>query len=293
MRWIGLLAAALTGVAFAAEAGRELIVCGWDEVFIIDVSDAGQPPRKVWGWRAADRPELPEAYRGKFRTTDECKPVSGNRILITASSDGVALVDRATGKATFWAQCANAHSAEMLPGERIAVACSTRESGGNRLVLFDAATPEKELFSTELYSGHGAVWDPERKILWALSGRDLRAYSLVAWDSPRPSLKLEGRYSLPDPGGHELIALDKSSMLAGTTNRSVWIFNRDTRQFAPHPLLGERLGVKSISVHPRTGQIAWTQADAPDWWTDKIRFFSPERIIRLEGQRLYKVRWVR
>lgn len=291
MRWIGLLVAVL-GIAEVGWAGdRELIVCGWDEVFILDASDPGAEPHKIWSWRAADRPELPSSYRGKFLATDECKPVAGNRILITASSDGIALVDRATGKTTFWSQCANAHSAELLPGERIAVACSVRESGGNRLAVFDARTPERELFSTELDSGHGAVWDRGRKILWALAGRELRAHSLADWDSQHPRLKLESGYALPDSGGHELIALHNSPLLAVTTNRSVWFFDRDSRKFTPHPELGGLPGVKGISIHPRTGQIAYVQADHPNWWSDKIRFLKPDRTVRLQGQRLYKVRW--
>src|SRR5690606_33304036 len=88
-------ACVLGGVARSASA-QTLIACGWDEVFAIDVDE---PSRKVWSWKAADRPELPEAYRDLFRTTDECKPVSGDRVLIAASSDGAALVDRASGRA--------------------------------------------------------------------------------------------------------------------------------------------------------------------------------------------------
>ena len=52
--------------------------------------DLDAQPRKVFSWKAQDRPELPAAFKNKFKTTDECKPVAGNRILITASSDGVA-----------------------------------------------------------------------------------------------------------------------------------------------------------------------------------------------------------
>src|SRR4051794_19400474 len=69
--------------------GGQLLVCGWDELFILDVSH--DTPQKVWSGRAAERPEHPEARRPKYRTTDECKPVDdGKRILITDSSDGVA-----------------------------------------------------------------------------------------------------------------------------------------------------------------------------------------------------------
>ncbi len=155
----------------AQSASGELLVCGWDEVYILHFT-SGREPNKVFSWKAQERPELPAGFKDKFRTTDECKAVAGNRILITASSSGVALVERATGKATFWGLCANAHSADLLPGERIAVACSVNEHG-NRLAVFDARTPEKEIYSTELHSGHGAVWDEHRKLLWALADGEL------------------------------------------------------------------------------------------------------------------------
>jgi hypothetical protein len=135
-----LLSLLLAGAALAAP--NDLIVCGWDEVYILNVETGA----KSFSWKAADHPELPESYKTKFRTTDDCKAVSGGRILITASSDGVALVDRKTAKTTFWGICANAHSADLLPGDRIAVACSVRENGGNRLAIFDGRVPEKELY---------------------------------------------------------------------------------------------------------------------------------------------------
>ena len=36
---------------------NELIVCGWDEVFIVDLDLDGQ---KVWIWRAEGQDSLPE-----------------------------------------------------------------------------------------------------------------------------------------------------------------------------------------------------------------------------------------
>ncbi len=277
-----LLAAGMPGAA------AELVVCGWDEVYILDAENGA----KVFSWKAADRPELPASYKDKFRTTDECKPVSGGRILITASSDGVALVDRKTGRTTFWGVCANAHSADLLPGERIAVACSVRESGGNRLAIFDARTPERELFSTELYSGHGAVWDEHRKLLWALGGRELRAYALADWESARPSLVLKNSYPLPSGGGHEL-SVESDSSLIVSASRDVWLFDRDRRRFAPHPQLGGMSDIKSASVAPGTRRLAFTQAEAPNWWTSKVQFRNPDGVVTREGERLYKVRWTK
>lgn len=291
MRCAVVLAVACLGLLARAEPARAqaLVVCGWDEVFVLDLADA---PRRTWSWKAADRPELPEAYKSKFRTTDDCKPVDGNRLLITASSDGAALVDRATGVATWWGQCGNTHSAELLPGDRIVLACSVREKTGNRLVLFDARVPERELFSTELYSGHGAYWDETRQRLWALGETELRAYALRDWDTPTPSLRLDARHALPDTGGHELTAVPGTSELIVSTTNGVWRFDRDRRTFAPDPDLRGVHHVKSAAIHPTSKRLAYTQADSPEWWTNRIRFRHPAGEVRLEGERLYKVRWI-
>jgi hypothetical protein len=279
------------GVA-AGAADRELMVCGWDEVYILNIGSPAAAPAKVWSWKAAERPELPARLVKNYRTTDDCKPVSGDRVLITASSNGVALVERATGKTVFWASCANAHSAEMLPGERIVVACSVQPEG-NRLAVFDARVPERELYSTELYSGHGAVWDGGRKLLWALGGKELRAYSLAEWDTRKPSLRLAASYPLPDPDGHELHPVAGSSMLVVTTGRKVWSFDRDARTFSPHPDLGDLRNIKSVSVHPQTKQLAYTQGENPNWWTSSIRFLHPAATLKRDGEKIYKVRWVK
>jgi Family of unknown function (DUF6528) len=282
---ISLLSAAPSS-AFA----QSLLVCGWDEVFVLDVSGS---PRKVWSWKAAERPELPEPYRTKFRTTDECKSVDGNRVLITASSDGAALVDRTTGRTLWWGECGNTHSAELLPGDRIVLACSVREGTGNRLALFDAREPARELFTTELFSGHGAVWDASRSLLWALGEKELRAYRLTDWETLRPGLALDARYPLPDVGGHELGTVPDSPHLIVSTHAGVWRFDRDSHKFTPDPDLGGVSDVKSAVIDPVTGRLAYTQAERPEWWTSHIRFRHPDGDVHLAGERLYKVRWIR
>ena len=104
--------------------GRQvLIVCGSDEVFILGTS---------WRWRAADREDLPPEMKPLFRYTAECKPVNGGRhILFASSSDGVALVERATGRVKSYATVPNAHSAELLPHGHIVVASSNRGVAGD------------------------------------------------------------------------------------------------------------------------------------------------------------------
>ncbi len=286
-----LLLLFLLPMMMVAEDSKEILVCGAEEVYILDLKDI-HAPRKIFSWKAQDRPEIPASFHEKFRTTDECKAVSGERILITSSSDGVALVDRKTSKTLFWGECANAHSAAFLPGERIAVACSIRKKGGNRLALFDVKVPEKEIFYTELYSGHGAVWDGQRGLLWALGLDELRAYSLQNWATTTPSLKLEATYPLPGHGGHELSAIRKSSLMIVSAEPGVWLFDRDQKTFTPYDLLKDQKHVKSANIHPDTEQLIYTQADSPDWWTSTIRFKNPDQVLVREGEKLYKVRWV-
>ena len=55
--------------------------------------------------------------------------------------------------------------------------------------------------------------------------------------------------------------------------------------------LGELPVIKSITQHPTTGQIAYTQADHPNWWTKHIRFLNPEETCSVPGEEFYKVRW--
>ncbi len=270
----------------------ELIVCGWDEVFILALGEGPTPThRKVWSWRAADSPEIPADMHALFRTTDDCKPVDGGRrILISSSGGGVALVDRETRRASFSARVTNAHSIEMLPGRRIAAAASVSTAGtGNRLVIFDAATG-RELASDELRSAHGAVWDDVRGVLWALGGDVLRAYDVGPAGGPT-RLDRTFEITLPTEGGHDLVAIPDSPRLFLSTVQRCFYFDRERRQLSPHDALGDRPNVKSYDIHRRTGRAVYIQAEGRNWWAEHLHFQRPDGTLRLPGEHLYKARW--
>jgi hypothetical protein len=277
---------------------RELITCGREKVLILDLNtrDAAGTPKTIWSWRAADRPELPAAYRNSFRSTDECKAVDGGRrILITASgaAGAVALVERSSGEVVFYGSVHNGHSADLLPRGRIAAAASRDPKGlvGDALILFDIAQPGRELWRTELTSGHGVVWDEARQVVWALSDRELRSYRLLNWASATPRLERAATITLPESGGHDLYPIPGTSLLSLTTSKHCWIVDRDTRKIQPHPTLADRVDIKSITTHPLTGQIAFTAAEAPNWWTTRIQFLNPVESVTVPGEEFYKVRW--
>lgn len=270
-----------------------LLVCGFEEVFAVSPQTlASGKLEKSWSWKARDRNELPKAVAGRFGTTDDCKPIHGGRqILITSSGGGCALVDYPSGDVRWFAVVRNAHSIELLPGNRVVVASSTGENG-NRLVLFDLSQSEKPIWHTPLESAHGVVWDEARQSLWALGLDELRRYSLVDWDSKAPSLKLERSYPLPDKDGHDLQPVPGSDDLVATTSHTVSLFNRDSGEFRPHPALKDRDHVKSVAIHPATGKIHFTQGDAPEWWSTSIQSPTAPTRLPVKGERVYKIRWL-
>jgi hypothetical protein len=272
---------------------EQLLVCGWDAVMILDLAVANGTHEQVWSWKASDRLDLPPPMRDRFATTTDCKPVgAGEDILITASSGGVALVQRATGSVLFHAVAVNAHSAELLPNERIVVAASVDVNGnGDRLIVYDIDKPGTPLFDTPLQSAHGVVWDASRQVLWAVGYDELRQYSLGSWESSTPTLDLVDAHTLPDADGHDLSVVPGTTLLVVSTHASCWLFDREQLTFAPFEALANLERVKSIAIHPETGQTAYVQAEGTDWWAETIHFRQPDYDVYLPGSHFYKVRW--
>jgi len=248
-----LITALLLSSAGNGQKPSEIIACGDDQVIVIDKTASDKDNIKiVWRWKTSEATGLPTAYQKYMGTTDDCKPVDKNRkILITSSAGGVVLVDRKTKKCHFYAHVPNAHSAELLPGNRIVVALSTA-AGGNCLELFDISKPEKVLYRDSLYSGHGAVWIREIKSFFALGYNELRRYTLKNWDTEKPELQLEQTWKLPDNGGHDLSRVSADKLLLTTTN-NVWEFNITNEQFSAFEMLKEVRNVKSVNYNESSG----------------------------------------
>jgi hypothetical protein len=338
-----LLLTSFVALSLRAHAAEKLILCGMDEVFVLESppmlpASSGLPstgakaeapaggagksgPVKVWSWRAADRPELPEGMRKAFATTDDVKVLeNGNRWLITSSSGGCAMVEYPSGRILWHARVPNAHSIEAMP-DGLAVVASSISKEGNKLVLFDLNRPGTPLSSVPLNSAHGVFWDKSRQRLWALGFDELRRYQLKvptagrrpnspkaasalteaegksgledqAGEPATPALELEASFRWGGQDGHDLQPVPGSEDLVISDEHGVWLFDRKTEAFRPHPALASRPEVKSVSIHPGTGRVAWTMAGGGEWWTSEIRFLNPESSMVLPEEKLYKVRWL-
>ena len=287
MLFISLLCLFITG---CSNRTFELITCGDDKILIIDgQASNGSDVEIVWSWQASEAAsQLPAIYQSYLRTLDECKPVdNGKNILITSSSGAVVLIERATKKCLFYAHVPNAHSADVLPGGRIAVALSTNPLG-NRLAIYDRKHPEKELFQDSLFSGHGAVWIDKRQRLYALGYDELREYSLVNWNTSSLALKLEKKWIIPGISGHDLSLVSSDELLV-SEHYGVHLFDIPSETFAPFELLKTAENIKSVNYIKESRKLIYTQAEE-SWWTFNIYLKNPDKTIHIPDIKLYKVR---
>lgn len=279
----------------APTAGKkELLVCGDTYVLIVDYeASKDSTPAVIWKWDAREATGLPEIYRTKyFRTVDDSKAVAGGKqILVSSSSGGVVLLNRADQKVLFYAHVPNAHSIELLPGNRIVVAGSTAVSGGNRVALYNISEPERQLWHDSLYSGHGVVWDAKRKKLYALGYEELRQYVLADWSSASPALRLEQKWKIPGISGHDLQLSPNGDELFLTETENPWIFDLKKHSFNKLPELAGIPNVKSFGRHPETGQLIFTIPEE-SWWTFHVKFMNPARSFAFPDMHVYKARWV-
>jgi hypothetical protein len=158
---------ALVLAPLASLHADEIILAGGDEVFIVDAAEvtAGRV-NKRWCWNAQEAADVPEAARRELHHLDECKAVEkGAKLLVCASNGGCALMERATKRVLRRARSRNAHSLDLLPGDRVVVASSLI---GDNLEVFDLKGVAVPVFNTPLRSAHGMLWDEAGQCLWSL-----------------------------------------------------------------------------------------------------------------------------
>jgi hypothetical protein len=269
---------------------NHIAVCGGKDVKIIDMAKSnGENLHEVWSWCIEDPTEgLPAEYAEYLNPLDECKFVDGNsKLLLTSSTSAVVLIDLKTKKNLFYARVPMAHSADLLPRDRVAVALSTH-SKGNSLEIYDIAQPEKVLWRDSLYSGHGAVWHAERESLYALGYDVLREYKLKNWESDTPSLELLASWPIPVKSGHDLVKIDSERMLV-SGHEGVYWFDVKSGEYTAFEPLKSTENVKSVNYNAKSGKLVYTKAEE-SWWTHHIYQENPAKVITIENMNIYKVR---
>lgn len=269
---------------------NHIAVCGGNEVKIIDIEKSdGTNLHEVWSWRIDEPTDgLPADYAKYLNPLDECKFVDNNRkLLLTSSHSGVVLLDLKSRRNLFYARVPMAHSADLLPRNRVAVALSTHDKG-NSLEIYDIAQPEKVLYRDSLYSGHGAVWHAERESLYALGYDVLREYKLRNWESDQPSLEMVASWPIPVTSGHDLVKVDAERMLL-SGHEGVYWFDVESGQYPPFEPLKDTHNIKSVNYNAKSGRLIYTKAEI-SWWTHHIYQENPDKVLTIDSMNIYKVR---
>jgi hypothetical protein len=264
-----------------------VLVCGDSKVLLVDyVNSYDSIPNIIWSWDAHMANDLPDIYRTqKFNSIDDCKPIhNGSQIMISSSSGAVAIVNIEDKKILFYADVPNAHSIEILPGNKLIAAASTSD-GGNRLMLFSIDNPAKLLFSDSLYSAHGVVWDKKRNSLFALGYDVLREYKMEDEDN----LNLKNEWTIPGISGHDLQMAQDGNKLLVTEHTGAWIFDLEDHQFSKINGFPDAENIKSLNQN-RKGEYVYTVPEER-WWTYRVLFFNPSGALVFPNMRVYKARW--
>ncbi len=259
---------------------------------------AGEITAPAWTWDSQKAAGLSADERTWFTSMDEVKPVvvDGAACLLATSSGhgGVILIRQADQRILFCAPLPNAHSAELLPGRWIVAAGSY---GSDQLTLYplpaNAQLPHppqpQPAMTIPFPQAHGVLWDARRNRLWAIGKQSLVRY---AWTSS--TLTEEKRSELPETQAHDLSRDGDADALLITTGRGVWRFDLATEDISPFLALARVADVKSISVDPATGILAFQKGEAGNWWSDTIYFLTPDGrldLLPIPGVKLYKARW--
>ena len=241
---------------------------------------------------------------------DECKLVnSGTQVLATCSNNGgwCKIIDYKTKRVVFNATSGvnNAHSACLLPGNRVAVACSV---GTDAVVVFDINNPKTVLCKAELPSAHGVYYSALTGCLYAIGETYLRVYTLTGWDTTSPSLKASKSLSTASyvRGCHDLNYVNTTTL--SVAGNAAALFNIQTYKFTPVGIFGSvnspnvQVGIKSFNYNPTTKEAWYTYGgDAEyDWATHVIRHTADAMSesgtqnakITANGMNVYKVRVV-
>ncbi|MBO5472126.1 MAG: hypothetical protein J5976_06785 [Bacteroidales bacterium] len=277
----------------------QLIACGDNKIYMIDAELAerdGFYNAVLWELDAKD---FASVIGKDMLRLDDCKPVDNNtKILATSSRSYAMLVDIETKKLLWYSSNSkNAHSADILPGNRIAVACS---DDGDIVQIFDMNASDKVLFTTPLKSAHGVVWNEATQRLYAIGGTSLNIYKLKDWNTVAPSLELEQVINTKDyvTGLHDMTLVDDNTLIVA--GRKAALYDIAQSSFTNLSLFNGSTALKAVNYNGDTGECWYVDSTNPEgnfsWssqtirYTDNVNGNGTYKTIKVPNLNMYKVR---
>ncbi len=194
-------------------------------VFDKDYPDWNDHKAIVWNWQPTET--LGFASHQQFVNVSDVKLrrsefYGGLVMLVTSSLGFTAIVEYPSGKAIWYIDTdtqPNPHAVELLPNGNLCVIASN----GAELRMYAASKENNctEHCSFAIEEGHGALWDPERELLWIL-GKDYISAMCIDGTADKPAFHELSEYHTPINHiyGHDLQPVYGNKNLLWVTNNS-------------------------------------------------------------------------
>lgn len=261
-----------------------------------------EPEAVLWSWSYDD---TTVDGTGIWDHCDDARPrrlPDGRRVVLTCASGGLlAIIAFPGGGRPLWqvdaGRDANPHGVELLPG---GVLAATASHGGWVRVYATTGGAVGPADEQRLEGGHELWFDHDHSALWAVGDELLVRYRLVG-RGEASTLRVEGEYDLPTPGGHDLGPVaGTSGRLWVTTVHGVYQFDPATGRFVHDFPRARELyarNIKSIRTDVGSGDVLQTtpQDDNPlDWATATVDVWpveGPPRTLTLPRGQIYRARY--
>lgn len=263
-----------------------------------DVTDWGSSDAVHWRWRQPRDWGKP----GDVKLVDDA--ALGGRVLVISSQHHVAVVGYPGGRVhrrLALSPRAGVHTAELLPGGLLAVACTKlnrvriyRLSNAGHAGVVDSSHYNE----IDIRTPHGLYWDRNRQLLWILGNRRLMTVRVRPHGSSA-STTVVGKNGLPadQPGGHDLTgSLGQPGLLLLTTAAGILGYDSRRHRFVA-PSAGDtdlmtHAGARAVGDWP-DGRLLWNGPPPHTrgvWRTDTVRLRNPAASRRLPDSTFYKSR---
>lgn len=290
----------------APTPGTTLIICGGHVLYIIDADKALDSldwhKAVLWSWDAHSIKAQLGLAESRIDHISDCKIVdNGRKALITSSYGWCAMVDFSTGASLFYStKTPNTHSADLLPGNLIAVVNSDGIGEYyNAIQLYRADRSNEVIAQYEFEHAHGVVWNDATERLYVAGARKLGVYRLEGHETASPSLVLDYEVVTARSDVHDITPVNQGKMtIAG---KEPYIYDIAQKSFRNIPALIGRTSLKSMNMNPDTGEMWYTDmtdtADIRLWFTHEIYWLPgrcsstvPAVTLKIPDIDVYKVK---
>ncbi len=291
----------ISASSMSTHEDTRIAFCGSDMIYIIKPFGIKDSYRDAieWQFDAKALAQVLGIKENRCNHIDDCKPVdAGRKMLVTSSYNWSVLLDIQSKEVLFHTNVStNAHSAELLPGNRIAVACS---SGGDAVQIYDMDKPDRVLWSQPLVSAHGVVWMESKQRLYAIGGETMYVYKLVDWNTDAPRLECERTFKARQGGLHDLTFVDDNTLCV--SGRKSYLYNVNDESWVELTRLSASTALKSVNYNSETREMWFTDATVPEgtqtWSTHTLHYTDDPMggtdfmTVRCSDIDIYKVRVV-